>query len=558
MQCPNKNSTEWKALVSQYGEAEAYHLYVQNNFDIPVISELKPNINSIESRTKYIESVRIPIQDSEFGDGLLGQMSTMLADKMLSLTNISTYVITKNQATALDSPNTSESRSYSNSKGIWDRDNRIAYIIKENATPTTIVHEVFVHPFLDYIEKERPTLYKNLIQQAKSIKIVDDAVKAAGYSNEEYDLGEEHVTAAIEMELANRLIGTKAEENALKRFKNTIKEYLRAFRSMLRDIFGLNSINNIKDDITFEELGNLLLYSNSKFNLNVLLNNSNKTGISESRMMPENRTTDIETIKNILNDQTNKIEFLPETHQYINKQTGEEYKPVSTVKSEYGYGDNLDKGNINMDKYKLSSFMGTSVHDYINSKLIGKKYDDNINSKLSPEAKSYLDNLIKTWSTVTEVVGSEMLLSDDNTMISGTMDLMVKDKSGNIIQLDFKTKIVDFLDSDGKSYTGKRSKPFNYYSSSKYGKPDKLKHDFQQTMYKRMAELLGIDIKYKGIVPIELVVQKDNKGNYFIKDVQITEHLPTNDLHYYNLTTNNEITPLVNTIGVISLLVVKL
>lgn len=279
--------------------------------------------------------------------------------------------------------------------------------------------------------------------------------------------------------------------------------------------------------------------------------NNFETPTNLPRLVPE-RTNNVEYINSVYSELNNRIGFIPETHEYFNKNTGVKYKPVSTVKSEYGYGDNIEdstKDAAFRDHYTLAGRTGTTIHDYLNKLLIGEKYEELDNVPMTKQARQFLNKMVKDIKRNGKVIASEQVLVDDATGIAGTMDLEILNKNNELIQLDYKTKIVDYVDANGKSTQGYRKVPFKYYTSTLNGKPDKLKHDFQQTMYKRMQELMGIDVKYKGIIPLEIVMQRNEKGVLQIYDIRYTENLPLDDkLHYYNLVSNNIITPVVNNV----------
>lgn len=86
------------------------------------------------------------------------------------------------------------------------------------------------------------------------------------------------------------------------------------------------------------------------------------------------------------------------------------------------------------------------------------------------------------------------------------MDLLVKDSDGQIHLKDFKTK--------ARVFKGKGKYGFDYYFSAKKetkkgGKPDASRHDYQLTLYKRMLELLGINIDHKEIIPLEYTIDEN-------------------------------------------------
>jgi hypothetical protein len=85
-------------------------------------------------------------------------------------------------------------------------------------------------------------------------------------------------------------------------------------------------------------------------------------------------------------------------------------------------------------------------------------------------------------------------------------------KTGKIILLDFKTKIRNLGDT--------KKSGFSYYHSSKFGRPDSDKHNFQLSMYEKLHNILGFSIDERGIIPIEYDANEDGT----ITKVYLTEN----------------------------------
>lgn len=209
----------------------------------------------------------------------------------------------------------------------------------------------------------------------------------------------------------------------------------------------------------------------------------------------------------------NDILFDKDNHIYTNKKTGKMYKPVSDVKTEVGYGEQADKlpeHAVNLGQFTAE--LGTVMHDALSLML----YDE-FSKKDFPQLS---DSVIKQLRGITNkikskytVIASEQVLADDETGIAGTADLIVKDKkTGKIILLDFKTKIRNLGDT--------KKSGFSYYHSSKFGRPDSDKHNFQLSMYERLHNILGFSIDERGIIPIEYDANEDGT----ITKVYLTEN----------------------------------
>lgn len=230
------------------------------------------------------------------------------------------------------------------------------------------------------------------------------------------------------------------------------------------------------------------------------------------RSLPEyynvQKTSDEAKIKSILSNQKNHIAFESESHTYTNVDTGDIYTPVSVVKDLNGYGADIESMSDEDLAYgEYAAKVGTTIHDYIHSALTGEKTAPS-EVKLADSAKKMIKNVVipKIVKKGDKVIASEQIISNDAAKIAGTLDLLVKDSDGQIHLKDFKTK--------ARVFKGKGKYGFDYYFSAKKetkkgGKPDASRHDYQLTLYKRMLELLGINIDHKEIIPLEYTIDEN-------------------------------------------------
>ena len=230
------------------------------------------------------------------------------------------------------------------------------------------------------------------------------------------------------------------------------------------------------------------------------------------RSLPEyynvQKTSDEAKIKSILSNQKKHIAFESDSHTYTNVDTGDVYTPVSVVKDLNGYGADIESMSDEVLAYgEYAAKVGTTIHDYIHSALTGEKTAPS-EVKLADSAKKMIKNVVipKIVKKGDKVIASEQIISNDAAKIAGTLDLLVKDSDGQIHLKDFKTK--------ARVFKGKGKYGFDYYFSAKKetkkgGKPDASRHDYQLTLYKRMLELLGINIDHKEIIPLEYTIDEN-------------------------------------------------
>jgi hypothetical protein len=90
-----------------------------------------------------------------------------------------------------------------------------AYLVKDKANISSAIHEIFTHPFLISIQKTNPTMYNNLLKEAKSNKEVVDWV------NERY--GNKNTTNTKSQSIENIFIPINNEQKELiTKIKNNI------------------------------------------------------------------------------------------------------------------------------------------------------------------------------------------------------------------------------------------------------------------------------------------------------------------------------------------------
>ena len=209
----------------------------------------------------------------------------------------------------------------------------------------------------------------------------------------------------------------------------------------------------------------------------------------------------------------NDILFDKDNHTYTNRKTGKIYKPVSDVKTEVGYGEQADKlpeHAVNLGQFTAE--LGTVMHDALSSMLYDE-FNKRDYPQLNDSVIRQLRGIVSKIKSKYAVIASEQVLADDETGIAGTADLIVRDKkTGKIILLDFKTKIRNLGDT--------KKSGFSYYHSSKFGRPDSDKHNFQLSMYEKLHNILGFSIDERGIIPIEYDANEDGT----ITKVYLTEN----------------------------------
>lgn len=283
---------------------------------------------------------------------------------------------------------------------------------------------------------------------------------------------------------------------------------------LLKLIDWLLSIFNItKGNNSYIESMNMLY--------DIMINHNNTPeGLAESHIgnifaSAQKRTNDSTEIKKILKEKSKNILFDPAPHTYTNVNTGEIYDSVTETKDKAGYGaDTNTMTDEDLEYGSMAASIGTTIHNFINSALTGAKEEANTDGfVLTKGAKKFIreEVLPKVLGDNYEILGSETLIANDDALVAGTVDILIKDKNtGKVRLLDMKTK--------ARNFKGNVKYGFDYYFSSKHetktgGKSDRSRHDYQLTLYKRMLEEYGVQVDEKAIIPLEYNVNE--KGEIY-------------------------------------------
>jgi len=165
--------------------------------------------------------------------------------------------------------------------GAYDDTSNTAYIVSNNADETTVVHELFSHPFLDYIKSvlSLKSIYENLLFEAKATEGLEENVRET-YKSENIDedaMNDEIVARALDMAVQGIL-----NEERHKTLIDAIKAYFKAFTDTIKEALGIRSglVFTINEKTTISELAKWAL--NGEGQMRVLGDLNERESIVES------------------------------------------------------------------------------------------------------------------------------------------------------------------------------------------------------------------------------------------------------------------------------------
>lgn len=259
LMCPNKSSAEWKNLVEQLGEKEAFRAYLRKaDGTIPTASDSVTNV--VEVASESLTETELPTIEAQQGE--IGQnIARSLADTLAQNLGVSYTLVTPAQASEITA----------NATNPWKGEqafffNGQVHFVNGGFSTENVLHE-FSHPLVAAIAAQNSVLFNNLYNQL--------ATTAEGQAviNEVQNLYPElqETDSKFQQEVLVRGL-TQQAQNQINGVANTagfgefIKKMIFAFKQMLRKVFG-NAINidKLSTDTTLGQLAEML--RGDKFNV---------------------------------------------------------------------------------------------------------------------------------------------------------------------------------------------------------------------------------------------------------------------------------------------------
>lgn len=220
------------------------------------------------------------------------------------------------------------------------------------------------------------------------------------------------------------------------------------------------------------------------------------------------KTATTEDIRLALAAVAQSISFNPTDHVYIDKKTGKQLVPTTSLKQKYGY-DNYDKSTEDQLQSQIterSAKLGTQIHAVFEAMWFNN-FNPNSFPGFTKSAFSEIQKIVDTFKEKYDIVASEALLGDANAGVAGTADIIFRDKStGELVLGDFKTKMLKY---NGRAVNekGNKLRGFLFALSTKFSpKSTRDAYDFQLSVYEHMINKIlspmGVKISKRVIIPI--------------------------------------------------------
>lgn len=376
--------------------------------------------------------------------------------------------------------------------GLYNSNTNTVWINPNLMHSDTLFHE-FAHPFIVLLQQQNPTLYKALNDEINGSTALKEVKTVYPELTEEQQIHE-----AIVQRLGELSTG---KVNVFKKFINWIS-------IKLRQLFNKNILTGLSVNTTLQELSEL--FTNPALSIDLSKVKINE--IKEARV--KNLNTQKEIVDRILFEQS-RISFNEEEHKYVDAITGTVYKSVTeSMYSIPGYGT-VVKDEDEDEVLSRAARAGSVIHAVASSYFTNENKEayQNVEDKdkidISDKAKQALiDNILKDpkFKGQNIKILSEIMVSDKENGVAGTIDLIVVDERGRVFIYDFKT-----------SESGKVFKWYNKAFNAKKQKPTAAKHNLQLSMYANMLKQYGIVADTKGIVKVRYSLDGNTISNVWLE-----------------------------------------
>ncbi len=379
----------------------------------------------------------------------------------------------------------------------------------------TVVEEI-LHPFIESAKIDNKALANSLYREAVKAfpallqEVEDSYTDGRGFTAN--DRATEFLTKALA-----RTFNKEFEENTNRDgFLNKVKEFIQWFLDIVKDYYRYITDNKlvlptaaISENATLSDVAKLLNTDAVTFDLKANFPNKVRYSLAPETkniydyILSQANEVQSDIVKNLfyqsvtidkeINQLTSDIITLDRnTHTYIDIETGETYKSVTTA----------IKGQLDdMGEYKLNRDIGDDFDVILESLASGvTKFEDIPKLKVLPEdvaEKAYndLNDFLNDLRSTGSLVLPQIILSDRNAGIAGTADIVVIKPDGKIGIIDLKTS----KNSIGRDSYRNRTYPVNedsmlYQQDGTMALSTRMQHGIQVNMYRRLFENMGYEL----------------------------------------------------------------
>ena len=408
-----------------------------------------------------------------------------------------------------------------------------AILIKGRVTSETAIEEV-LHPFINHLAADKPQLFNKLANEAaRNFPLLTQQINDAysdrrGFNNIDRQL--EIVTQAL-----SRHFKKEYESTPTQGWLSNVKNLLKWLSEYIKDIY--NYVTNgqltlspgmINDRATLTDIAKLLNTGDMSFKLDLdpslntnkiqyklsddkqaLIDKILKKGSAEQKAVVRRLTNDIVKDSKTYNE-ISANPFDPDTKTglvYINSET---HTYADAKGRPYASTTEKIKGKLDSDEFQFNIDIGNDFDAVLEEVVLGKTWEQSKDTykyeRISKEQMKYIHEGLAAYTAGLVSDGSillpQVIVSDPDTMIAGTIDLLLIRKDGSVQVIDLKTSknsvLRPYYFGEGKGSSKKAQGLFEVKEGSTFYDPTKpyymstaTQHSMQVNIYRRMLYNMG-------------------------------------------------------------------
>jgi hypothetical protein len=518
MKCPNINTKEFKSLEAKVGSIGAHHLFNQFDEDYEAIDkflENKSSNNVVEELSADMQNVFKGEQTTTVKEALeiianddVNQVTKLLAKRLLRNLSNDTKINLASLKELQEIKGTEK-----NIGGVYDSGTNIISV-RPDMSHRVLLHEI-LHAYT----------YHELRNNSEAKDALGNIYSYLKRNHRKYP---ELVGEYAMSDLDEFLVGIFTAPKFMAKLQNipaqfsttaTVWDEVMDILAQVLEYLGFSkkkSISILEESmdaaIKIIETATAKVHdrSDEAFNLDEI--EENYGDILASLTDEEQDFYKAQSMNTVQQDVVNKIlsvqdiELTPKGDYYINK-AKTLFRRVSSV---------LNNGFADTGEYEINTLIGTDIDNLLSDIILGKTYAQTFGSsridKVKKQTYDYFKSFVADVTKDGSVLMTQQIFSNEFSNVAGAVDVLVVKPDGKLVIYDLKTSTSKTTGPYKKTSKAGHEYTVNYNTPYSAGQKSKRQvHTEQQSMYKRMAELLGFDVEAINILPIHIEIDTTNK-----------------------------------------------
>jgi primosomal protein N'' len=423
-------------------------------------------------------------------------------------------------------------------------------LIRGRVTNETAIEEV-LHPFVDALFAENPSLFQSLLDEAKkNFPVLAQEIEEA-YNTKYRKFTQQHRDLELVTQALTRHFAKEYENEPTKSFKDRVKDFLDWFANIIQDLYRFITnedtarlkVSDIKATASLSDIAKLLNTSELEFRLEKAADRKVRYALSEDKQKAIDQIKSrgntlqkqmVDKLLHIASTRQQEVVGLPASREDITQgddivilnEKDHTYYNLNDLSKPYVSATTAISGKLkNEDDVAMNLAVGNDFDKIVEGIALYKSFDEMkdqmeiLNEEQARRAYNNLEGYISAIRSLGDIVIPQVVVhynSPDGSNIAGTIDLLLITPQGKLKIIDLKTSKNKYSTSEDGKYNSEWDigddallKAFGIDRLS-----TKQKHNLQVNLYKRMLENMGyqFDTSDHAVSTFHIWVDIEGKG----------------------------------------------